>query len=194
MVKKEIFFTVLVFFIISAASADTIYLKNGKVIKGKIKSRDAYSIVVDTGKSFPEKFFIQEVARIEEGKQEGDELRPEMEVDSNQAKDLLGWKIDLITSLLEVNGMKDLLAKQAKQIIATAPSDRKEEFKRLFDVNKILRVVIPIYGKYFSEDELKQMLEFYQSPAGRKLTRLSPILTHDIVNAVVSYFKENMSK
>ncbi len=193
MVKKEFFLVVLFVFIISNAFAETIYLKNGRVVKGRIKSRDAYSVVVDTGKSFPEKFFVQEIDRIED-EAKADVSEPEMEIETGQAKDLLGWKIDLITSLLEVNGMKDLLARQAKQIIASAPPARKEEYKRLFDINKMLQVVIPIYGKYFSEDELKQMLDFYKSPAGRKLTRLTPILTNDIVNAVVSYFKKNMAK
>ena len=184
----------MVFFVISVASvyADTIYLKNGKVIKGTVKSKDAYSVVVDTGGGFLDKFFVQEIDHID-GPNDN-KSSSTMVFDNTQAKDLLGWKIDLITSLLEANGMKAMLEKQAHQIISNAPSDRKKEFRKLFDINKILEVVVPIYGKYFSEDELRQMLQFYQSPAGKKLTRLTPVLTNEVVNAVVSYFKEHMRK
>ena len=44
--------------------------------------------------------------------------------------------------------------------------------------------VVPIYAEHFSESEVEKMITFYESPVGRKLSRLTPVMTEDIVGVV----------
>lgn len=39
--------------------------------------------------------------------------------------------------------------------------------------------LVPIYSKYLTKDDVRQMTEFYLSPVGRKLVRLSPQITSE---------------
>jgi uncharacterized protein len=38
-----------------------------------------------------------------------------------------------------------------------------------------------LYGKYFSNDEIKELIRFYESPTGRKLTEVLPTLSQESV-------------
>lgn len=52
-----------------------------------------------------------------------------------------------------------------------------EKFHSKFDPQEILDMVVPIYDKYLSDEEIKRLIEFYQTPPGKKaLTVLPKIL------------------
>ena len=52
------------FLVIGAARAETIYLNDGRVIKGKIINRGAYDVTIKEG-VMPRKFFNDQILRIE---------------------------------------------------------------------------------------------------------------------------------
>mgnify|MGYP006301968965 CR=1 FL=1 len=60
-------------------------------------------------------------------------------------------------------------------------SKKLDEFeKTAVDEIKILnRRLFPVFKKYFSHSELQEMIKFYRSPIGRKLSRVAPELTRD---------------
>jgi hypothetical protein len=85
-----------------------------------------------------------------------------------------------ILKLMEVNGSAanyDLafvqMIAQYKMMKPNVPVEfweaaRRDVFnKEIVELNKKL---IPIYQKNFSQAEIKQLIEFYQSPLGKKLT------------------------
>ena len=74
------------------------------------------------------------------------------------------------------------------------PRERKEELEGLFDVDEILATVIPIYGKHFSEEELKELIKFYESSTVRKYMRLTPTINREIMVMTVNYFKEKVNE
>ncbi len=47
-----------------------------------------------------------------------------------------------------------------------------------------------IYAKYFSLDEIRQMLEFYDSPLGKKLTKYLPEINRDALAGTQKYESE----
>lgn len=56
------------------------------------------------------------------------------------------------------------------------------EMKNLFTEkmaapNGLLDQIIPIYDKYFTHDEIKQLLAFYESPIGKKTVEVLPKIT-----------------
>lgn len=58
------------------------------------------------------------------------------------------------------------------------------QFQRRFverlDFESIIgNVYRPLYDRYFSEEDLKRMVEFYQTPVGRKAIQIMPALTQE---------------
>lgn len=45
---------------------------------------------------------------------------------------------------------------------------------------QILDAAVPIYDKYLSDDDIKGLIQFYQSPVGRKLTAVTPALMTEL--------------
>ena len=44
-----------------------------------------------------------------------------------------------------------------------------DDFVRSVDPNELTDLIIPIYQKYFNEDDIQAMLAFYQSKSGQKM-------------------------
>lgn len=49
-----------------------------------------------------------------------------------------------------------------------------EKFRANADLSKLLDFAVPIYDKYFSDEEIKGLINFYESPLGHKTVSLLP--------------------
>ncbi len=47
------------------------------------------------------------------------------------------------------------------------------------DASTLIELVIPIYDKYYTHEDIKGLLEFYTTPLGQKLIKVQPALTAD---------------
>ena len=56
----------------------------------------------------------------------------------------------------------------------------RQEFARSGGFSELL---IPIYSKYFTREELKELITFYESPTGRKLTNALPSIVRESFDA-----------
>ena len=45
--------------------------------------------------------------------------------------------------------------------------------------DSMIELVIPIYAKHFSHDEIKQLIAFYQSPIGKRLIEEQPAIAQE---------------
>lgn len=57
-----------------------------------------------------------------------------------------------------------------KDIPASFWKDFEKEFKKI-DVDEIIETFMPVYYKYYTEDDLRQLISFYQSPVGIKMKK-----------------------
>src|SRR6201998_3958199 len=90
-----------------------------------------------------------------------------------------------IRSLLELIGARDAIQDAAsaateqyrqKMLETSANNDRAQvltnaylaEFQKKFDGDSVTNQLVGIYDKHFTEDEVKDLLEFYGSPPGQK--------------------------
>ena len=55
------------------------------------------------------------------------------------------------------------------------------------------QIAIPIYDKYFTHEEIKSLVPFYESPVGRHVVEVTPQLTGDVM-AGISQRAEEMSR
>ena len=54
-----------------------------------------------------------------------------------------------------------------------------ERFQKHFDPHALTEIIVPIYDKYFSEEDLKGLLEFYRSPLGQRTLKALPEITRE---------------
>lgn len=54
-----------------------------------------------------------------------------------------------------------------------------DHFQKHFDPQALTEIIVPIYDKYFSEEDLKGLLEFYRSPLGQRTLKALPEVTRE---------------
>ncbi len=102
-----------------------------------------------------------------------------------------------IRSLLELVGARDAIQDAAsaateqyrqKMLETSANNDRAQafakayqaEFQKKFDADAVTTQLVGIYDKHFTEDEIKDLLEFYGSPIGQKVASEMPKITREV--------------
>jgi hypothetical protein len=73
--------------------------------------------------------------------------------------------------------------KLAPQVPETVWQELRSEVLEEFKRGGVEDVLVPIYTKYFNEDEVRQLIAFYESPVGRKLVSVQPKLVQDSFEA-----------
>jgi hypothetical protein len=58
-----------------------------------------------------------------------------------------------------------------------------ERFHAKMDSQKLLELAVPIYDKYFSDEDIKGLILFYQTPLGQKTVKALPQLTGEMREA-----------
>jgi hypothetical protein len=53
------------------------------------------------------------------------------------------------------------------------------EFRVEFAADRLIEMSVPIYARHFSHDEIRQLIAFYESPAGRKLADATPQIAQE---------------
>lgn len=95
-------------------------------------------------------------------------------------------KVAEINKLLEVTGAKEMTTQIINNLIdsvkKTAPN-ASEEFwstvKKELNVDDLLNLIIPVYTKYLTIDEIKEIVKFYESPIGKKLISVTPQIAQE---------------
>jgi hypothetical protein len=102
-----------------------------------------------------------------------------------------------IRRLLELTGVKalatqtmDSMMEGIKPLLANSlpPGEYREKLVDLFsarfrtkaDPQHLVELAIPIYDKYFSNDEIKGLIQFYETPLGQKAIRLLPTVVAEM--------------
>jgi hypothetical protein len=105
-----------------------------------------------------------------------------------------------IRSLMELIGARDLVQDGAsnsieqtrEKLLATVPDNDKGQafvnafavnYQKKFDVDQVTEQLVSVYGKHFTEDEIKGLLQFYGSPLGQKFAAEMPKISREIQSA-----------
>ena len=70
-----------------------------------------------------------------------------------------------------------------KQQLPQAPDEFWKELDASMNgmYDKMIKAVIPVYKKYLTLDDLKEIIKFYETPVGKKLSEMNPIATAEIL-------------
>lgn len=188
---KKIFISGVVVFLFaqmtSLAQADKVYLTTGEVKEGKISEQDDVAVTIMIGQT-PLRFYRAQIERIELDDPSLTVVFPEG-FKLEELPNIAEKKIRLIFKFMELSGVRKNVEDQVSELIANAPAGREVEFRAIFRVNELFKVLIPIYDSHYSEQELREMIKFYESPVGKKVIETTPVLVEEIMQKMAEYIK-----
>lgn len=89
-------------------------------------------------------------------------------------------KENLIRELIDVLDMSEMASKTIENVINQFDlKDSKYSQINQADLNEFYEMIIPIYSKYFTENDIIKMLEFHKSDVGVKMKKVTPDLVQE---------------
>jgi len=89
-----------------------------------------------------------------------------------------------IVKMQQLNGSAGAMFSQiVMQFKSVKPGVTDEQWaavkKEVFDVEvaELHKQLVPVYKKYFTQDEVKAVIAFYETPAGKKFAEKTPLIT-----------------
>jgi uncharacterized protein len=109
-----------------------------------------------------------------------------------------------LVKLLTVNGstetynmVYDQLTAQLKLTKPGVPDSAWSNLKReVFDVEimELTKQLVPLYKKHFTQGEVKELISFYESPIGKKLTTETTLIAKETMQISQTWGMNLMSK
>ena len=95
-------------------------------------------------------------------------------------------KVAEIQKTLRLVGMEKLMSQMKEQMftmfrqkIKEAPEEYWKRAEAKFDTSELLQLIIPLYDKYYTTEDLKALNAFYESPIGQKVLSTLPQITQE---------------
>lgn len=179
----------LIFFLNAGiVGADTVLLKDGRVISGTLIQNGPVQIIIKDERGMINNFYKEQVENVVVG-----ELKTPITIDPQRFPNIDPQKLELLIRLTEVNGTSASLQKNIEKTINNAPPSRNEELRKLFDLNEIIAEIIPVYDRYFTQEDLLTLVAFYESPAGKKMIKAAPEIIEEATQASLDYFEKKLT-
>jgi hypothetical protein len=88
-----------------------------------------------------------------------------------------------------VNGMPDLTPQEREKMLREMTADNARFTKRFRELTQeklnwsqlVEQLMYPIVDKYYTEDDLKNLIAFYKSPTGRKVLEVMPQMMAEVL-------------
>lgn len=103
-------------------------------------------------------------------------------------------KTNDIKRLLEITGSGKLgvqvgqtMISSFKQSYPNVPEEFWNSFLKELNSDVLINMIIPIYDKYYSESEIRELTEFYQSALGKKVIATMPQIMQESMQAGQSW-------
>lgn len=185
----------------TTAMASSIHLKDGRIVEGRIVEENPQSIRIES-KGGIVTFYADEVGDVD-GRPLGGKTNAGIpKVNPVNAfvaskplpvKPITPEKRALIMKFIEVFGTKQAIEQNFQLLIERASKERPEEAQKIKDnikTDELIEVLIPVYDRNFSQEDLQAFIDFYGSASGRKLLMNIPALMRESVEASARYIQQ----
>ena len=95
-----------------------------------------------------------------------------------------------IRELLEITGSATVALQVIDNMIVSmkmskpvVPDSFWEEFRNEVDAQELLNLIVPIYDRHFTHDEIRAIIAFYETPVGLKFIEMLPAITQESMQA-----------
>lgn len=110
-------------------------------------------------------------------------------------------KINNIKHLLSITGQKYLFQQTVEQMIGSlksqypqVPQQYWDTFVSELNADEMLNRMIPIYDKYMTDEDIKGIIKFYESPVGKKTLNVLPQITRESIEVGQQYGRESATR
>jgi hypothetical protein len=93
---------------------------------------------------------------------------------------------ELALELLEITGgtamaqqVMDMMSAQMRPAYPSVPQAFWDELIGSLDGNQLSAMMVPVYSKYYSREDLLALLQFYRTPLGQRVIKLSPAIMQE---------------
>lgn len=177
----------ILFIFVCAASADMLYLKDGTKIQGKVLRKTDFSIVFEY-EGVPRTYYQYEYEKLVEGEEPG--VSPAVKTQGDQS----AVKRDLVLKVMDAIGARENMERSFSDILAKVPAENRAKYEEILKVDDLLDRIIPIYSKYYTENELGEIVTFFRSSTGKKYMQMTPQIVGESLQEALKYFREKSGK
>ena len=101
--------------------------------------------------------------------------------------------IDYMTAQGQFETFNATIDQMGSMMGVTINESDKEEFTK--DVmGSLIDLLVPVYKKHFSEQDLKDAIEMYKTPIGKKISEKTPIIAQETMQASMQWGMELTQK
>ena len=101
--------------------------------------------------------------------------------------------IDYMTAQGQFETFNATIDQMGSMMGVTINESDKEEFTK--DVmGSLIDLLVPVYKKHFSEQDLKDAIEMYKTPIGKKISENTPIIAQETMQASMQWGMELSQK
>ncbi len=104
------------------------------------------------------------------------DIAPEKEADIEKL-------LDITDSLDMSQQVVDQLFAMQQSVQRAVPQEVWDEIRAELDMTRIRPVIVAIWDRHFSHDDIRGLIEFYESPLGRKLVETQPAVMQESMAA-----------
>jgi hypothetical protein len=190
---------------VGIAQADSVKLKNGTTVEGKIVEQTDKGIKLDIG-GVTLTYYTDEVESVVKAPASPEAPAAQapaadpapaeaaaVQPSAPQADELDGLsKEQLIRKFVAIYGVKENMQANFDQMAKTLKPEQVRDFQNSIKVDEIIEQLLPVYDKHFSEGDLKAYIRFYASAEGKKLVTSLPLLMQDSVGVSMKYLESHL--
>ncbi len=106
-------------------------------------------------------------------------------------------KIDKINKLLELSGSAQLGIQASKNLISVFKASYTnvdpsfwDEFQNQIKIEELIELIVPIYDKFYTEEDIDALIAFYNSPIGKKMVANQTSISQESMIAGQQWGKE----
>ena len=101
--------------------------------------------------------------------------------------------IDYMTAQGQFETFNATIDQMGSMMGVTINESDKEEFTK--DVmGSLIDLLVPVYKKHFSEQDLKDAIEMYKTPIGKKISEKTPVIAQETMQASMQWGMELSQK
>lgn len=93
-----------------------------------------------------------------------------------------------------LNELFSMLKNSTSQVPPRVWDEINAEYNTDIESGKFMEMIVPIYGRAFSEDEIKELIKFYESPIGKKLSATLPQILNESMTVGAEWAGEIMRR
>ena len=102
-----------------------------------------------------------------------------------------------VRKLMAVSGSDATLKMIPEQILSmieqqapALPESVKVEIQAMFSEEALLSLMVPIYAKYYTQQDMDDLIAFYDTPLGKKLSTVQPQITLESMSVAQQWAAE----